>query len=305
MIPESSKVLIVKNSLCGSCVAWYDLHIDDTEMTYNDFKAIFKEHYWDIRKQVEIRNKVINGYYNSKRDSSMSEHLMKMSQITKFLEPPIEEWELISLIVGHFPSEIRSVIIVARPNTLKEPMKLLKDLKGHNETNRNREINPNEEGNSRVPAQQGRNDRQYNNNRYQNRPQFISNNHANNDRNYQNRNYGNHQNGNNNDKRIEKINQIEISNQTRDQEVNHRNRMEYSREQISNRGNSRGRMTRGGQRVRYSDQERGDDRSDRSPSPDEGSNRINHVRDEHDNDSHDLEGEDGRRMRRESPQSLN
>ena len=26
MIPESSKVLIVKNSLCGNCVAWYDIH---------------------------------------------------------------------------------------------------------------------------------------------------------------------------------------------------------------------------------------------------------------------------------------
>ena len=33
VIPESSKILIVKNSMCGSCVAWYDLYIDDTEMT--------------------------------------------------------------------------------------------------------------------------------------------------------------------------------------------------------------------------------------------------------------------------------
>ena len=79
-------------------------------------------------------------------------YLMKIAQIAKFLEPPIEERELISLIAGHFPSEIRSVIIVARPNTLKETMKLLKDLQGHNETNYNREINPNEEVNFRIPA---------------------------------------------------------------------------------------------------------------------------------------------------------
>ena len=113
--------------MCGNCVAWYDLYIDDTDMTYNDFKTIFKEHYWDIRKQAEIRNKVINGYYHPKIDSSMGKH-MKMAQIAKFLEPPIEERELTSLIGGHFPSEIRSAIIDARPNTLEETMRLLEDL---------------------------------------------------------------------------------------------------------------------------------------------------------------------------------
>ena len=210
----------------------------------------------------------------------MSENLMKIAQIDKFLEPPIEERELISLIAGHFPSEIRSAIIVARPNTLKETMKLLKDLQGHNETNYNREINPNEEVNSRIRAQQRGNDRLYNNNRYQNRPQFIPNNHTNNAQNYQNRNNGNHQDGNNY-RREERINQIVVNNQTRNQGVNQINRREDSREQISIRGNGRGRrgrMTRIGQGVQYSDQERGDDRSDRSPSPDEGSNRINRVK---------------------------
>jgi hypothetical protein len=54
--------------------------------------------------------------------------MMKMAQIAKFLEPPIEERELISLIAGHFPSEIRSAIIDARPNTLEETMRLLEDL---------------------------------------------------------------------------------------------------------------------------------------------------------------------------------
>ena len=49
----------------------------------------------------------------------MGEHMMKMAQIAKFLEPPMEEKELISLIAGYFPSDIRSAIIVARQNSLK------------------------------------------------------------------------------------------------------------------------------------------------------------------------------------------
>ena len=90
--------------------------------------------------------------------------------------------------------------------------------------------------------------------------------------------------------------------------MNHRNGMENRREQIPSKGNMRGRrgrMMRGRQRVRYSDQERNDDRSDMSPSPDERSNRMDSVRDERDSDNHDMEREDGRRRRRESPQSLN
>ena len=34
-------------------------------------------------------------------------------------------------MVGHFTSDIRSAIIVSRPNSLKETMKLLKDLQGN------------------------------------------------------------------------------------------------------------------------------------------------------------------------------
>ena len=48
--------------------------------------------------------------------------------------------------------------------------------------------------------------------------------------------------------------------------------------------------------------------SDRSPSPDERSSRMDSVRDERDSDNHDMEREreNGRRRRiRESPQPLN
>ena len=92
------------------------------------------------------------------------------------------------------------------------------------------------------------------------------------------------------------------------QEVNHRSGIVNSREQIPIRGNirgRRGRILRGGQRVRYSDQEGNDDRSDRSQSPDERSSRMDSVIDERESDIHDMERENGRRRMRESPQPLN
>ena len=61
---------------------------------------------------------------------------------------------------------------------------------------------------------------------------------------------------------------------------------------------------RAGQRVRYSDQEGNDDRSDRSSSPNERSRRMDIVRNERDCDTHDIDRENDRRMR-ESDQLLN
>ena len=287
-------------------------------MTNDDFKTIFKEHYWDIRKQSEIRNKVINGRYNPKIDNSMGEHMMKVAQIAKFLEPLKEERELISLIAGHFPSEIRSAIIVARLDNLKETMRLLKDLQGYGESNCNTETDMNQEGNSRGQMYQGRNDRANNHNRFQYGPQFAINNqnNNNNNQNYRNRNgnngyprnNGNNQNRNNNYRRNETINHIQIDNRRRNQEVNQRNSRVNSREQLTLRGNTRGRrggMMRLGQRARYSNQEGNDDRSDRSPSPNEMSSRIEVIRDERLSDTHDMDRDNDRRRVRETTQHLN
>jgi hypothetical protein len=80
------------------------------------------------------------------------------------------------------------------------------------------------------------------------------------------------------------------------------------REQLPIRGNTRGRrgrMMRLGQRVRYSDQEGNDDRSDRSPSPDAMPSRIEVISDERSSNTHDMDRENDRRRIRETTQHLN
>ena len=57
-------------------------------MKYDEFRRLFLEQYWDARKHTEIRNRIMNGTYNCKRDGSTSEHFMKMAQLSKFLDPP-------------------------------------------------------------------------------------------------------------------------------------------------------------------------------------------------------------------------
>ena len=254
------------------------IYIDESVMTYDDFKTIFKEHYWDIRKQSEIRNKVINGHYNPKTDQSMGEHMMKVAQIAKFLEPPIEEKELISLIAGHFPSEIRSAIIVARLNNLKEAMKLLKDLQGYGEPNHNTGTDSNGDRNFRRQTYQNRNDGTGNQSRYQNgyrgtynnnRHNNYNNNQGNRGRNgnndYPRRNNYNYNHNNNNYRVNEAINHIQFENRRSNQEVTQGSNRREGGERLHTRGNmrgSRGRNMRLGQRTYYSDQDGNGDYSD-------------------------------------------
>ena len=97
---------------------------------YEEFRRLFLEQYWDARMQAEIRNRIMNRSYNPRKDGSTCEHFMKMAQVAKFLDPPIGPPELISLLAGHFPINIIT-IIVSRPSLLKETMKLLKVLQGN------------------------------------------------------------------------------------------------------------------------------------------------------------------------------
>ena len=100
-------------------------------MEYEEFRRLFLELYWDARMQVEIRNRIMNESYNPRKDGSTSAHFMKMAQLAKFLDPAKGPPELLSLVTGHFPSNIRRAIIVSRQSSLKEMMKLLKNPQGN------------------------------------------------------------------------------------------------------------------------------------------------------------------------------
>ena len=86
------------------------------------------DQYWDICKQNEVKNKIVNGMYNTKRDCNMCDYFLEMGQLAKFVDPPISPQELISLMANYFPTEARSAIILSKPKTFKQTMQLLEEL---------------------------------------------------------------------------------------------------------------------------------------------------------------------------------
>ena len=43
MVPETSKLIMIKNSLLGHCAAWYDMYVEASNMKYDEFRRIFLE----------------------------------------------------------------------------------------------------------------------------------------------------------------------------------------------------------------------------------------------------------------------
>jgi hypothetical protein len=63
------------------------MYTDGSNVTYEEFRRLILEQYWDARKQAEIRNRIMKGSYNPRKDGNTSEHYMKMAQLAKFLDP--------------------------------------------------------------------------------------------------------------------------------------------------------------------------------------------------------------------------
>ena len=57
MVPETSKLIMIKNSLFGHSAAWYEMNTDGSNVTYEEFRKLFLEQYWDAQKHAEIRNR--------------------------------------------------------------------------------------------------------------------------------------------------------------------------------------------------------------------------------------------------------
>ena len=53
---------------------------------------------------------------------------MKLGQIAKFIDPSTSPQKLTALATNHFPAEVRSAVIIAKPNSFKDAIQLLKEL---------------------------------------------------------------------------------------------------------------------------------------------------------------------------------
>ena len=70
----------------------------------------------------------------------MADYLIELGQLSRFLNPPLNDDEFLNLAIQHFPQEVRSALIVAKPAEFGEAINLLKKLQGRKLSERSGEV---------------------------------------------------------------------------------------------------------------------------------------------------------------------
>ena len=138
--PESHKMMLVKNSLTGSALGWYQIFLSK-DTSYDHFRCNFLEFYWDHSKQALLRERINHGKFQPKSKRDMVDYLIELAQLSRLLNPPLKDDEFFNLAIQHFPQEVRSALIVAKPADFGEAVSLLKKLQCRKLSERSGEVN--------------------------------------------------------------------------------------------------------------------------------------------------------------------
>lgn len=88
-------------------------------------KLKFLNQFWDEDAKYEQRNKVLTGSFQRSRGENLSTYAMEKLILANNCDPPIEENELIYIIIRQFPYNIQSHLRSAEPLTMDKLLKLL------------------------------------------------------------------------------------------------------------------------------------------------------------------------------------
>lgn len=172
-VPDQVKINLISEKLVGKARLWYTTLIPPPAV-YKDFLSLFRNHFWSTSQQRAIRNDLYRPHFH--RDySSMQEHAMDWISRARYLQPPIDQTEMVDQIISHFSYNISLALRGLRINTTNELIQQLSYLQhAHNPSN-NQSVNSSRQNTNnnfsgqtnqnRVPRQNNNYDRlQYNSN---------------------------------------------------------------------------------------------------------------------------------------------
>ena len=126
-VPLELRKSVLCHALYDDPLNWADIQNFEGD-SYEEIKEQLLSQFWDESKQQGVRYEVMNGKYDASKYRSMSEYFLQISQRARYLDPQIPTSEFLSCIANHFQRDIRSALIISRPQTAKEFLQLLKDL---------------------------------------------------------------------------------------------------------------------------------------------------------------------------------
>ena len=92
------------------CIRDRYTNVRDQTETYEQFKASFKNRYWNIHTQREVRDQLEYGRYYVNSKCSMEDYIIQLVERCKHLRPSFTEHELVLKLSYHFDRHIRLAV---------------------------------------------------------------------------------------------------------------------------------------------------------------------------------------------------
>lgn len=121
---DTEKIDFVSKHLRDSAEKWFTI-VRDNIFTYEQFKEVFENRYWNVHTQRLVRDQLEYGRYPTGGRLNMEQYAIQQTEQCKHLRPPFSEQELVMKLSYHFGREIRLAIYTQGVSTLENLLVLL------------------------------------------------------------------------------------------------------------------------------------------------------------------------------------
>lgn len=140
-VSPAQQLMYVHRRLVGDAQIWYESLIPSPQ-SYVEFRRLFLQHFWSSATQRKARNEVFRPYQYTRSDG-LATHAMKWIAGAKYLNPPIEQSDLVSTIIQHYPTPLGMAIRGRGPRVTNELLSVLMEFEeSASFCDRRREDNP-------------------------------------------------------------------------------------------------------------------------------------------------------------------
>jgi len=136
-VPDQFKINYVKAKFVDDAQLWYHTLLPPPSV-YSEFLSLFRNHFWSTNQQRAIRNEFYRPYHHND-NTSLQKHAMDWINKVRFLQPPIDQPEMVDQILSHYAFHIAVALRGLRITTTND---LIQQLSHFQQAHSNRNLQP-------------------------------------------------------------------------------------------------------------------------------------------------------------------
>lgn len=125
-LSPAQQLISAQRRIGGDARIWYESLIPSPE-TYSEFCILFRQRFWSAATQRKVRNDIFRPFqYHSA--TGITTHAMSWIAKSKYLSPPLDQCDLVGVIIQHYPFTLGMAIRGRGPTTTNELLAILTEF---------------------------------------------------------------------------------------------------------------------------------------------------------------------------------